>query len=47
MTRWANAASPLVSFAMSNQWFNDIGLYSLGYVKTGDVFIQYAEWKYA
>lgn len=45
MTSWNSAASPLSSFAMPNQWFNDQGLVNLGTIKTGYVFSQYAEWK--
>jgi group II intron reverse transcriptase/maturase len=45
MTSWNSAASPLSSFAMPNQWFNDQGLVNLGAIKTGYVFSQYAEWK--
>ena len=47
MTSWNNAASPLSSFAMPNQWFNEQGLVDLGAIKTGYVFSQYAEWKCA
>lgn len=45
MTSWRNAASPLASYAMPNQWFNDLGLVNLEDVKTGYVFSSYAEWK--
>ena len=47
MTRWENARSPLASFAMPNQWFNELGLENLEHVRTGYVFSSYAEWKYA
>jgi group II intron reverse transcriptase/maturase len=47
MTSWRNAASPLASFAMPNQWFNDLGLVNIEQIKTGYVFSSYAEWKYA
>ncbi len=38
MTSWRNSASPLASYAMPNQWFNDQGLVNLEEVKTGYVF---------
>lgn len=47
MTKWRNARSILASLSMPNQWFNDLGLVNLEHVKTGYVFSQYAEWKYA
>jgi group II intron reverse transcriptase/maturase len=47
MTSWRNAQSPLASFAMPNQWFNELGLVNLEHVKTGYVFSNYAGWKYA
>jgi group II intron reverse transcriptase/maturase len=47
MTSWRNAQSPLASFAMPNQWFNDLGLVNLEHVRTGHVFSNYAGWKYA
>ena len=47
MTNWNSARSPLASFAMPNQWFNDLGLVNLEHVRTGYVFSNYAEWKYA
>ena len=47
MTSWRNAQSPLASYAMPNQWFNDLGLVNLEHVRTGYVFSNYAEWKYA
>ncbi|WP_245556389.1 group II intron maturase-specific domain-containing protein [Algicola sagamiensis] len=47
MTCWRSSASPLASYAMPNQWFNDLGLVVLEHVKTGYVFSNYAEWKCA
>ena len=47
MTSWRNARSILASLSMPNQWFNDLGLVNLECVRTGYVFSQYAEWKYA
>lgn len=47
MTSWKNASSPLASYAMPNQWFNDLGLMNLEQVRTGYVFSRYAEWKCA
>lgn len=47
MDSWRNAQSPLASYAMPNQWFNDLGLVNLEFVKTGYVFSNYAEWKCA
>lgn len=35
MNSWRNANSPLACYAMSNKWFEDIGLFSLEQVKTG------------
>jgi RNA-directed DNA polymerase len=35
MNSWRNAASPLASFAMPNNWFKEIGLYQINEVKTG------------
>lgn len=35
MNSWRNSASPLASYAMPNSWFDELGLYSLGNVKTG------------
>ncbi|MCU8475495.1 group II intron reverse transcriptase/maturase, partial [Vibrio vulnificus] len=47
MSSWKNAQSPLASYAMPNQWFKDLGLFSLEHVRTGYVFSNYAEWKCA
>ncbi|MFV0450394.1 MAG: group II intron reverse transcriptase/maturase, partial [Vibrio sp.] len=47
MSSWRNAQSPLASYAMPNQWFNELGLVNLEQVGTGYVFSNYAEWKYA
>lgn len=35
MSSWRNSASPLASYAMPNCWFDEIGLYPVGEVKTG------------
>lgn len=35
MNSWRNSASPLASYAMPNQWFDELGLYPIGNVKTG------------
>ena len=35
MNSWRSAKSPLVNYAMPNQWFKDIGLYPIDEVKTG------------
>lgn len=35
MNSWRNSASPLASYAMPNEWFKSIGLYSIDEVKTG------------
>lgn len=43
MTSWKNAASPLASYAMPNQWFDALGLVNLEHVKTGYVFSNHAE----
>lgn len=45
MSGWRITASPLASYAMPNQWFNDLGLFDLEQVKAGYVFSTYAEWK--
>lgn len=47
MSSWRNAASPLASYSMPNQWFDDLGLMNLEHVRTGYVFSHYAEWKCA
>ncbi|SON49771.1 group II intron reverse transcriptase/maturase [Vibrio tapetis] len=47
MDSWRNAASPLASYSMPNQWFRDLGLVNLEHVRTGYVFSHYAEWKCA
>ncbi|OOE63004.1 group II intron reverse transcriptase/maturase [Salinivibrio kushneri] len=47
MTSWRNAASPQASYAMPNQWFDELGLVNLEQVRTGYVFSIYAEWKCA
>lgn len=47
MNSWKNARSPLASYAMPNQWFNELGLVNLESLKTGYVFSNYAEWKCA
>ncbi|SUQ35760.1 RNA-directed DNA polymerase [Vibrio alginolyticus] len=47
MDRWTNALSPLANIAMPNQWFNELGLVNLEQVRTGYVFSNYDEWKYA
>lgn len=35
MNSWRNSASPLSNYAMPNQWFNELGLYSMEAIKTG------------
>lgn len=45
MARWRSSASPLASYAMPNQWFNELGLVNPEQVRTGYVFSVYAEWK--
>ncbi len=35
MNSWRNSASPLAHHAMSNKWFNELGLYQVDKVKTG------------
>ena len=35
MNSWRNSKSPLASFAMSNMWFDELGLFSMDMVKTG------------
>jgi RNA-directed DNA polymerase len=35
MNSWRNSASPLSNFAMPNQWFDELGLYSIADIKTG------------
>jgi RNA-directed DNA polymerase len=35
MNSWRNSASPLSNYAMPNQWFDELGLYSMETVKTG------------
>jgi len=35
MSSWRNSASPLSSFAMPNQWFDELGLYSITALDTG------------
>ena len=35
MNSWRNSKSPLASFAMSNKWFDELGLYSMETVETG------------
>ncbi len=35
MNSWRNAVSPLASYAMSNRWFEEIGLHQIDKVKTG------------
>lgn len=35
MNSWRSANSPLSSFAMPNQWFEELGLYSIEHVNTG------------
>jgi len=35
MQSWRNAASALANYAMPNSWFNELGLFDLGRVKTG------------
>lgn len=47
MVSWRNAASPLASYAMPNQWFKELGLVNLEETKMGYVFSQYTEWKRA
>ena len=42
MTSWRNARSPLSSYAMPNQWFDELGLYNLEQVRTGYVSSNYA-----
>ena len=35
MNSWNNSLSPLASFSMPNLWFDEMGLYNIGLVKTG------------
>jgi group II intron reverse transcriptase/maturase len=35
MNSWRNSASPLSNYAMPNQWFDELGLYSMAEIKTG------------
>ena len=35
MNSWRNSASPLSNYAMPNQWFDELGLFSMETVKTG------------
>ncbi len=37
MNSWRNAASPLANYSMPNKWFEEIGLYDLSKVKTGEL----------
>lgn len=37
MNSWRNAASPLVNYSMPNKWFEELGLYDLSKVKTGEL----------
>ena len=41
MTRWRNSASPLLSLALPNSWFDDIGLINLETYKTGILSFYY------
>ena len=42
MARWRNSASPLVSMALLNSWFEELGLFDLTHVQTG-ILPQYYE----
>ena len=35
MNSWRNSASPLSNYALPNQWFDELGLYSMAAIKTG------------
>ncbi len=35
MNSWNNSLSPLASFSMPNVWFDEVGLFNIGLVKTG------------
>jgi len=35
MLSWRNSASPLANYAMTNKWFEELGLYSIEKVRTG------------
>lgn len=35
MTSWKNAASPLASYSLSNEYFNELGLFDISKVQTG------------
>ena len=37
MNSWRNAASPLANYSMPNKWFEELGLYDLSIVKTGEL----------
>lgn len=41
MTRWRNSASPLLSLALPNSWFDEIGLINLETYKTGILSFYY------
>lgn len=37
MSSWRNSASPLANYSMPNLWFEEIGLYNLSNVRTGEL----------
>ena len=41
MTRWRNSASPLLSLALPNSWFDEMGLVNLESYKTGILSVYY------
>jgi len=41
MTRWRNSGSPLISMALPNSWFNEIGLVNMETYKTGILSFYY------
>lgn len=47
MRSWRNSCSPLAHYAMSNDWFSDLGLFNLEETRTGYVFSTYSEYKRA
>lgn len=45
MRRWRNAASPLIHYALPNEWFDEIGLINLSTYKVG--ILPYCKLKYS
>jgi RNA-directed DNA polymerase len=41
MAKWRNSASPLISMALPNKWFDELGLYDISKLQVGTLYRYY------